>query len=188
MVYYSLEDDSTEISKRIVTGLAGVPFFPQHSLKLVAARNALKQLPIRVVDSMQSLSAICASIAQFSQRKEAGLVIVDYAQLVQAESLKENREQQVSEVSRTFRQTCMKWRVPMLLLCQLNEDGRTRESRALEQDCTAMWLLERIADEPNVMSLSVPFQRNGPSEQVFRVTFRGEVSRIENYQPERDER
>jgi replicative DNA helicase len=187
VVYYSLEDHGTELSKRIITGLAGVPFSPRHSDKLVAARNQLKQLPIQIIDSVQSLSAICASIAQLSQQKKAGLVIVDYAQLVKAESLKENREQQVSEVSRTFRQTCMKWRVPMLLLCQLNEDGRTRESRALEQDCTAMWLLERIEDEPNVMSLSVPFQRNGPSQQMFRVTFRGEVSRIENYQANTDE-
>jgi len=187
VVYYSLEDHGAEICKRIVTGLAGVPFLPQHSEKLIIARNAMKQLPIQIVDSIQSLSAICASIAQFAQRKEAGLVIVDYAQLVQSESTKETREQQVSEVSRTFRQTCMKWRVPMLLLCQLNEDGRTRESRALEQDCTAMWLLERIEGEPSIMELSIPFQRNGPSQKVFQVTFRGDVSRIENYQPNTDE-
>jgi len=187
VVYYSLEDHGIEISKRIVTGIAGVPYSPLHSAKLVAARDALKKLPIEIVDSLHGLGQICSSIVQFSQRKQAGLVIIDYAQLVRTDGLKENREQQVAEVSRTLRLTALKHRVAMLLLCQLNEDGRTRESRALEQDCTAMWLLERVEDEPRILRLSVPYQRNGPSEIAFFVTFRGELSRIENYQAVQEE-
>jgi len=187
VVYYSLEDHAADIIKRIVSGMAGVPYHPNHADKLFAARDALKQLPLQVIDSLHSLGTICASIAQLTQRKQAGLVIVDYAQLVKADMAKENREQQVAEVSRTLRLTALKHRVAMLLLCQLNEEGRTRESRALEQDCTAMWLLERIDDEPAILRLGVPFQRNGPSETSFHVTFRGALSRIENYSPHTDE-
>jgi len=185
VVYFTLEDGKEDIWQRLVSGKAGVPFAAADDLEallsLAKARNELKALPIRVIDSLHRLNEICACIAGLCQRKEVGLVIIDYAQLIRASERTDNREQQVAEVSRTLRLLALEWSFPMLLLCQLNEDGKTRESRSLEQDCTAMWLLEKVKDKTDVLHLSVPFQRNGPSEVRFLVTFRGALSRIENY-------
>jgi hypothetical protein len=76
--------------------------------------------------------------------------------------------------------------IPIIILSQLNADGYTRESRALEQDSTACWLIVEDSDDRNVRLIRVPWQRNGPSGVSFKITFLGELARAENYQPNDD--
>ena len=46
----------------------------------------------------------------------------------------ESRERQVAECSRTIKTTAAELGIPIIVLSQLNDDGRSRESRAIEQD------------------------------------------------------
>ena len=67
------------------------------------------------------------------------------------------------------------------------QDGRTRESRALEQDATPMWLLKELDEgNSNTRLLEIPWQRNGESRIDFALTFLGDVARIENFAREED--
>lgn len=75
----------------------------------------------------------------------------------------------------------MELELPLILLSQLNADGFTRESRALEQDATAMWKVGVDPDEPNKRWIEIPWQRNGESNIRFPVTFLGYCARVENY-------
>lgn len=59
------------------------------------------------------------------------LVVVDYAQIVGTSSGYDTREQQVAHIGRSMRAIAQETKVAMLLLSQLNDDGKVRESRAL---------------------------------------------------------
>jgi replicative DNA helicase len=71
------------------------------------------------------------------------LIIVDYIQLLEATDRKDSRERQVAECSRTMKQLAKELNVTVLALTQLNTDGASRESRAIEHDCDSMWIIEQ---------------------------------------------
>jgi replicative DNA helicase len=191
VAYFSLEDREPKVIDRLFCGLSRKPVTMHdaaHVSEMMKAASQLAELPIYIYDDIFDLAMIAFVIRDLVKHHNLGLAVVDYAQLVRSPERKDtNREQRVAEVSRTLRLLAMELNVPIIVLSQLNEDGRSRESRALEQDATACWMIELIdKDDPesNVRRLSVPWQRNGPSGVRFNVTFLGELARVENYQHE----
>jgi replicative DNA helicase len=156
---------------------------PEEMVIPIKAASEIAKLPIFIRDDLYDLTAIVAVAKQFKQKRNIGLFIVDYAQLIRAPDTKEgNREQKVAEVSRVLRLLAMALDTPVIVLCQLNQWGFTRESRSLEQDATAMWMIEEEEEgEPNIRKILIPWQRNGPSGVGFKVTFLGNIARMENY-------
>ncbi len=113
--------------------------------------------------------------------QELGLVIIDYLQLIRGSGRRENRQQEVSEISRLLKDLAKSLKVPVLALSQLNrrsedkgrEGGRPqlsdlRESGSLEQDADVVALIWRegfMSDDPelkNKVKLIIAKQRNGP--------------------------
>ena len=86
------------------------------------------------------------------------LIVLDYLQLVEAEG--ENRQAQVSKISRTIKGLLGRLNVPGIILCQLSRDNEKenraprmsdlRESGAIEQDADLIWFLHR--DQKSSMS------------------------------------
>ncbi len=191
VLYFSLEDRLPKIIDRLMANVSRIPTDRQHVSKLSAeemeipirAAEEISKMPLYLRDDIFDLGIIVATAKQAKQKYHIGLIVIDYAQLIRAEGNKDsNREQRVAEVSRTLRLLAMSMDTPVLLLCQLNEKLATRESRALEQDCTALWRIEpENEDEPNVRDIIIPCQRNGPSGVGFKVTFLGNIARVENY-------
>jgi len=106
--------------------------------------------------------------------------VVDHAQLVRASGI-ETRREEVEKVSRELRLLAMELHVPLLLLCQLNKEGETRETKALEMDATAMWRIDRTSNVENgERRLVIPWQRNGESGIAANVAFNGSLARVEN--------
>jgi len=143
----------------------------------------MRDWKLEIYDDIFDLPAIIGEIRQQKARyPDLLFAVVDYAQLVRACLRKggENREQEVATISRGLRLVGMECKVAIPLLSQLNENRRSRESRALEQDATACWELVRDEDEPNKRTLSIPWQRNGESGVGFEVAFLGNLTRIEN--------
>jgi len=85
------------------------------------------------------------------------LIIVDYIQLLEATDRKESRERQVAECSRTMKQLAKELNVTVLALTQLNTDGASRESRAIEHDCDSMWIIEQ--DDKGAFCLNIKLAR-----------------------------
>jgi replicative DNA helicase len=124
------------------------------------------------------------------------LVIIDYLQLMSSGKKVENRQQEVSEFSRSLKLLAKELKVPVVALSQLNrksEDGsnkrpelsQLRESGSLEQDADVVLLIHRdqtAGAETNRIGeaeLIIAKQRNGPTGSST-VLFQGQYSRFVN--------
>jgi len=136
-----------------------------------------------------------------AEKPNLGLVIVDYIQLMAGGGKAENRQQEVSEISRGLKGLAKDLDVPVLALSQLSRacEERTdhrpllsdlRESGALEQDADLVMFLYRPekymkdseADEKHMIGhaeLNIAKQRNGPTGTV-NLYFRQASTRFES--------
>jgi replicative DNA helicase len=124
------------------------------------------------------------------------MIIVDYLQLMEARKA-ENRQQEISGISRGLKALARELEVPVIAVSQLNRSVETREghtprmsdlreSGSIEQDADVIILLHREdyydpAKRPGEVDLNIAKQRNGPTGKVT-LTFRKEILRFENYQ------
>lgn len=129
--------------------------------KLMDAASTLSRSPIYIDDSptlnTMDLRGRCRRF--FAKHKvEKGLVVVDYLQLMDvATKNSENRQQQVSEISRALKGVAREFEVPVLALSQLSRAVETRggdkrpqlsdlrDSGAIEQDADMVIFLFRQA-------------------------------------------
>lgn len=131
-----------------------------------------------------------------SERGDLGLVIVDYLQLMQGRSRAENRQQEISDITRALKALARELNVPVVALSQLSravEQRRPpkpqlsdlRESGAIEQDADVVAMLYRDdvynedSDERGVAEVNIAKHRNGPIG-ISRLAFRGEFTRFDN--------
>ncbi len=125
-----------------------------------------------------------------------GLVIVDYLQLVQGSGRVENRQQEISSISRSLKGMAKELGVPVMALSQLSRapEARTekrpqlsdlRESGAIEQDADIVMFIFReevykeTEENRGVAEIIIGKQRNGPIGTV-RLAFIKEFTRFEN--------
>jgi replicative DNA helicase len=124
------------------------------------------------------------------------MIIVDYLQLMEGRKA-ENRQQEISGISRGLKALARELEVPVIAVSQLNRsvetrDGHTprmsdlRESGSIEQDADVIILLHREdyydpTKRPGEVDLNIAKQRNGPTGKV-KLTFLREILRFENYQ------
>jgi replicative DNA helicase len=125
-----------------------------------------------------------------------GLVIVDYLQLVSGAVRTENRQQEISSISRSLKGLAKELGLPVIALSQLSRapEARTdrrpqladlRESGALEQDADVVMFIfreeEYKATEENhgIAEIIVAKQRNGPTG-IRKLAFIKEFTRFEN--------
>ncbi|MCH7669038.1 MAG: replicative DNA helicase [Acidobacteria bacterium] len=122
--------------------------------KLSRAANELYKKPIYVDDSPGlTVTEIRAKARRLARRPGLSLIVVDYIQLMQGSGA-ENRQQEISEISRNLKSLARELEVPVLALSQLNralesrEDrrprlGDLRESGAIEQDADIVMFIYR---------------------------------------------
>src|SRR5277367_5459692 len=132
------------------------------------------------------------------QNGKLGLVVVDYLQLMTAPGRQENRNQEVSALSRGMKLLAKELNVPMLVLSQLSRATETRqgdhrpqlsdlrESGSIEQDADLVAFIFREEvykrdreDLRGVAELLVAKQRNGPIGKV-ELVFLHQYTRFEN--------
>jgi replicative DNA helicase len=131
------------------------------------------------------------------RQDELGLIVIDYLQLMQVPGTKENRTNEISEISRSLKMLAKEMNVPVIALSQLNRsleqraDRRPvmsdlRESGAIEQDADLIMFIYRDevyndnSPDKGIAEIIVGKQRNGPIGKV-RLTFLGKYTRFENY-------
>jgi replicative DNA helicase len=144
----------------------------------------------------QTIMQIKSRCRKLKQRNGLDLVVIDYLQLLGSGTSRrqENRQQEVSDISRNVKLMAKELDVPVIVLCQLNRgpEQRTdkkpqvsdlRESGSLEQDADLVILLHREdaydKETPRAgeADLIVGKHRNGPTGTIT-VAFQGHYSRF----------
>lgn len=122
---------------------------------LFEAANTVKEAKIFIDDSpMLKVSQIFSKCRKLKAENNLGVIIIDYLQLMDSGSGAENRQQAVSEISRSFKALARELDVPVLALSQLSRavEQRTdkrpmlsdlRESGAIEQDADIVMFMYR---------------------------------------------
>jgi len=136
VLLFSLEMSKQQLIYRLLALLTGINSMKIRSgnlasfdwEKLKEAIKSLSQLPIYIDDtSYITFSEIRAKSQQILQGKEnIGLIIVDYLQLMELKNSKNNRNQELSIITRSLKVLAKELDIPILVLSQLS---RTVESR-----------------------------------------------------------
>ncbi|GBD25430.1 Replicative DNA helicase [bacterium HR30] len=181
-------------SQQLRTGFLSGQDFP----KIVAAADRLSRLPIYVDDTPGlSVLELRAKARRLKREQEAklGLVIVDYLQLMRSHERMDNREQEISSISRSLKALAKELDVSVMALSQLNRQVEARsdrrpvmadlrESGAIEQDADVILFLfrpyvyDKNADEHEA-EVIIGKQRNGPVD-VVKLTYLPQYTRFEN--------
>jgi replicative DNA helicase len=151
--------------------------------KLTMAMGSLSRAGIYIDDSPGiRVNDIRAKCRRLKQEKGLDLVIIDYLQLITGTGSmhrQENRQQEVSEISRTLKAMARELDVPVIALSQLSrgvearQDKRPmmsdiRESGSIEQDADVVAFLYRDdyynkeSEKQNIIEIIIAKQRNGP--------------------------
>jgi replicative DNA helicase len=169
-------------------------------LSLGAGRLAKAQLFIDDTASLGILE-LRAKARRLKAEHNVGLVIVDYLQLMQGPKGAENREKEISAISRSLKALAKELSIPVIALSQLSRavEGRTdkrpilsdlRESGAIEQDADVVMFVHRPEmyldsktdkgmDAQGKAEIIVGKQRNGPIDDV-NLAFVHRYARFEN--------
>jgi len=182
-------------NSKVRAGYLGERDFP----KLANAAGRLHEALIYIDDtpaiSVLELRAKTRRLIR-DRDKKVGLVIVDYLQLMRGMGNASNREQEISEISRSLKALAKELRVPVIALSQLNRrvedrgDRRPmmadlRESGAIEQDADVIAFIYRDevyntkSSDKGVAEIIVAKQRNGPIGTV-NLAFLNEYTRFED--------
>jgi replicative DNA helicase len=202
-VIFSLEMSRNEITMRLLSAEARVSLHSMRTgqmgeedwARLARRMSEVVDAPMFIDDSPNmSMMEIRAKCRRLKQRHDLRLVIIDYLQLMSSPKRVENRQQEVSEMSRSLKLLAKELDVPVVAVAQLNRgpEQRTdkrplladlRESGSIEQDSDVVILLHREdAYEPESprageADFIVAKHRNGPTATVT-VAFQGHYSRF----------
>lgn len=173
--------------------------------KLARVADRLFRAPMYIDDSaalsIMEMRAKCRRLK--AKHSDLGLVVVDYLQLMKGRTGGDNREQEISEISRGLKALAKELQVPVVALSQLNrglerrEDKRPqlsdlRESGAIEQDADLICFIyrdevyNRESADKGIAEIIVGKQRNGPTGTV-RVAFLKDYTRFENLAEDRND-
>lgn len=153
--------------------------------KLTMAMGSLSNAGIYIDDSPGiRVSEIRSKCRRLKQEHGLGMIIIDYLQLIQGSgNSQENRQQEVSEISRSLKGLARELEVPLIALSQLSrgveqrQDKRPmmsdlRESGSIEQDADIVGFLYRDdyydteSEQQNIIEIIISKQRNGPTGTV----------------------
>ncbi len=209
---FSLEMGKEQLAQRMLCSVANVSM--EHALKgqlkkdewvnIARAKEKLSGAKIYIDDSAavtpQELLSKCRRL---SKKHGLDLVMVDYIQLMASGSRRkdDNRQQEITEISRNLKILAKEINVPVLALSQLSRavearKGRPqlsdlRESGAIEQDADIVMFihrpdknatekeLEENKVQKNIAEILVEKHRNGPTGMV-KLYFKGECTKFVN--------
>jgi replicative DNA helicase len=153
--------------------------------KLTMAMGSLSNAGIFIDDTPGvRVNDIRAKCRRLKQDHGLGMILIDYLQLILGSGRSgENRQQEVSEISRSLKQLARELQVPVIALSQLSrgveqrQDKRPmmsdiRESGSIEQDADIVAFLyrddyyDKESENKNIIEIIIAKQRNGPTGTV----------------------
>ncbi|MDD5006199.1 MAG: replicative DNA helicase [Candidatus Omnitrophica bacterium] len=205
LAFFSLEMSKEQLVQRLLCSHAKVDVHKVRSgylstsdwPNLTAAAGKLSEAPIFIDDTAAiSIMELRAKARRLKAHHDIKLLFVDYLQLMRTPREGENRQQEISEISRSLKALARELNVPIVAVSQLSRavESRTdhrpqlsdlRESGAIEQDADVVILLLReeyynpTIENKGQAEVIIAKQRNGPVGSL-KLSFIKEYTRFEN--------
>ena len=202
VVIFSLEMSAQQVAQNMLCSHARID---AHKLRmgflddkqwsdLSYGLGSLSEAPIFIDDTPGlTVLELRAKARRLKAQYDIQLVAVDYLQLMES-SRAENRQQEISVISRRLKSLARELKIPVIAVSQLNRSVESREghrprmsdlreSGSIEQDADVIVLLHRDnyydPDKDNTAELIIAKQRNGPTG-VVKLTFLSHFMRFES--------
>src|SRR5216683_1389721 len=201
----SLEQSRIELAERLLCCQARVD---SHKLrkghlssedmqKLIEAGGILRNALLFIDDTPgQGMLRIAANARRLKLREKIKLVVIDYLQLIEPDNRRDNRQEQVANISRRLKFLARELQIPVMALayvtrCSAVRTGHTPcladlpESGSIEQDADTVMLLHRPemyepGQHEGTTEVIVAKQRNGPTGEIT-LTYLKQFMRFENF-------
>ncbi|NLH46721.1 MAG: replicative DNA helicase [Acholeplasmataceae bacterium] len=167
--------------------------------KLIWAADSLSRAEIFIDDTPGiTVMEMRAKARRLKVEHNLQLIVIDYLQLMQGSGKKsgENRQQELSDISRSLKALARELNVPVIALSQLSRSVESRqvkrpmlsdlrESGALEQDADLVAFLyredyyDKETENKNITELIIAKHRNGPVDTV-KLFFHKQFTRFAN--------
>ena len=209
---FSLEMSKDQLVQRMLSSESNVELqkirtgelTEEEWIRLVEAAGPLSQAPIYIDDTPGiSVMEMRSKARRLKMEKGLGLIVIDYLQLMTGRGRAENRQQEISEISRSLKALARELSVPVIALSQLSRapEARTdhrpmlsdlRDSGAIEQDADVVMFLYRDeyynpdTEKKNIAEVIIAKQRNGPTGTV-ELVWLGQFTKFVNYEKTRQE-
>ncbi|ADE19624.1 replicative DNA helicase [Mycoplasma crocodyli] len=204
VAFVSLEMASTQLIGRIYSSISGIvgEKLKKPSLlndldwqNLDITKTQIGNLKLFLDDSTTShLNEIIWKIKRLSKTINLDLLVVDYLQLITSPDTKgENRQNEVSKISRSLKQLARELNIPVIALSQLSRSVETREDKrpimsdlresgSIEQDADMVMFLYRAdyynkqknkesydptVNQTEICELIISKHRNGPTGKIY---------------------
>ena len=206
VVIFSLEMSSDQLAMRLLCSGAQVDsqkarigvLTEKDFYNLADAMVPLEESPIYIDDTPTAgPTEIIDKVRRLRQQiGDLGLIVIDYLQLMSSGRNIENRQQEISTITRTLKIVAKELQVPVLLLSQLSRASEKRENKrpmlsdlresgAIEQDADVVIFLHRedyYSEDENDKGragIIIAKQRSGPTRSID-VMWRGEQTKYDS--------
>lgn len=152
--------------------------------KIAHALGPLSKAPIYLDDNASTnVMEMMSKCRKLKMEKGLGMIVIDYLQLMEGRKKSDNRQQEISEISRALKIMAKELNVPVIALSQLSRAPETRtdhhpilsdlrESGAIEQDADIVMFLYRDdyyhedSEKRNIVEIILAKHRNGSTGMV----------------------
>ena len=170
---------------------------PEDWEKICDVADTIAKAPLYIDDTATiTVSQIRAKCRRLKQMKQLDMVIIDYLQLMQSSGRSDNRQQEISEISRSLKVLAKELDIPVVALSQLKRESESqkgkkpilsdlRESGAIEQDADLVMFLFRSyyysknPEEKDLAECIIAKNRSGDTD-TFPLGFKGEYTKFQN--------
>lgn len=189
---FSLEMSKLQLNQRLLSMASGLNLQDIISgqiddwERLLNGFDRLNELPIYIDDTSSiSIQELRSKCRQMAMETGLDLIVIDYLQLMTVDDMRanENRQQEISTISRNLKALAKELNCPVLALSQLSRKAESRqearpmmsdmrESGAIEQDADVVMLIYREdyynkdTEQQNITDVIIAKHRNGPTGTV----------------------
>ena len=185
--FVSLEMSRKQLGNRLISSKTGIDshrirsgWLQEEDFELISqATTELAGLKMIIDSKSTTIQEIELMAHELKEKKDIGLIIIDYLQLLKSKNKFSIREQEVADISRKLKLLSKDLNIPIIALCQLNRESlkRTRptnadlrESGSLEQDADNIIFIyatdEELTKKVVETELIISKQRNGPTGTI----------------------
>jgi replicative DNA helicase len=181
---FSMEMSLESMVDKMVCGNGRVPMrkllmgqcTPEEMGRLSKSISTMMEAPI-YIDNEPTMtpSMFRAKATRMKLEHHVGLIAIDYVQLMDGDDTRKNREQQVNEIGKMMKIVAKELDVPIIIISQLNDDGKLRESRSLKMHADTV---TKISVDGDRHIVEIEYNRDGPCTKI-PCTFFKEHGRFE---------